>query len=44
MLFSVVIPAFDEEAYLGRGSTVIIVVENDSADSTAAVAALPCGG
>ena len=55
MLFSVVIPAFDEEAYLGRTlaglnaarallreregvSAEVIVVDNDSTDSTAAVA------
>ena len=55
MLISVVIPAFDEEAYLGptlaslngaarflrervSASTEIIVVDNDSADSTGAVA------
>ena len=55
MLISVVIPAFDEEAYLGRTlaslnaarallreregvPTEIIVVDNDSADSTAKVA------
>jgi glycosyltransferase involved in cell wall biosynthesis len=55
MLISVVIPAFDEEGYLGQTlaslnsaraflreresvSTEIVVVDNDSSDSTAQVA------